>query len=128
MNYAIFSSDGNLLESFDERGAARAALQHMVTSEPEAMDEIAIVVLGDDGAPTGEAMLPVDPDRAPSVVDDPRGTNVQDSQASAARRGSAHDLTEFHGWMAFGANAHLETWGKCTHGPEPLDVTFRETA
>lgn len=49
MDYSLFSSTGNLIDSFDNEDEARAALQQIVESEPEAADDVALFVSDDEG-------------------------------------------------------------------------------
>ena len=57
MHYVLLSSTGNLIESYDEEAEARAALQRIVSSEPEAADDIALMTYGDDGMPVGDPVF-----------------------------------------------------------------------
>jgi len=57
MHYVLLSSTGNLIESYDEELEARAALQRIVSSEPEAADDIALMTYGDDGMPVGDPVF-----------------------------------------------------------------------
>ena len=57
MHYVLLSSTGNLIESYDEESEARAALQRIVSSEPEAADDIALMTYGDDGMPVGDPVF-----------------------------------------------------------------------
>ena len=49
MNYSLFASTGNMIDSFDDDAEARAALQRIVELEPESADEIALFISDDDG-------------------------------------------------------------------------------
>ena len=49
MDYSLFSSAGNLIDSFTDEAEARAALQRLVESEPEAADDIALFISDDEG-------------------------------------------------------------------------------
>ena len=49
MTYAIFTSTGNLVDAFDDRDAAVAALTDIVRAEPESGDEVFLVVQDDEG-------------------------------------------------------------------------------
>jgi len=40
-----------MVDSYEEEWAARAALQRIVDAEPEAAEDIALMVYGDDGLP-----------------------------------------------------------------------------
>jgi len=53
MDYSLFSSVGNLIDSFTDEAEARAALQRLVESEPEAADDIALFISDDDGTVVG---------------------------------------------------------------------------
>jgi len=50
IQYSLFSSSGNLIDSFTDEASARAALQRLVESEPEAADDLALFVSDDHGA------------------------------------------------------------------------------
>lgn len=50
MNYSLFASTGNMIDSFDDETEARAALQRIVELEPESADEIALFISDDGGA------------------------------------------------------------------------------
>jgi hypothetical protein len=43
MTYSIFTSGGNLVDAFDDRDAAVAALNDIVRAEPESADEVFLV-------------------------------------------------------------------------------------
>ena len=49
MTYSIFTSTGNLVDTFDERDAAIAALTDIVRAEPESADEVFVVAQDDKG-------------------------------------------------------------------------------
>jgi hypothetical protein len=49
MNYSLFASTGNMIDSFDDEAEARVALQRIVELEPESADEIALFISDDDG-------------------------------------------------------------------------------
>ena len=49
MNYSLFASTGNMIDSFDDEAEARAALQRIVETEPESADEIALFISDNDG-------------------------------------------------------------------------------
>jgi hypothetical protein len=53
MNYSLFASTGNLIDSFDDEVEARAALQRIVELEPESAEEIALLISDDDGTVVG---------------------------------------------------------------------------
>jgi len=48
MTYSIFTSTGNLVDAFDERDAAIAALTDIVRAEPESADEVFLVAQDDE--------------------------------------------------------------------------------
>jgi hypothetical protein len=48
MNYSLFASTGNMIDSFDDEAEARVALQRIV--EPESADEVALFISDDAGA------------------------------------------------------------------------------
>jgi hypothetical protein len=50
MNYSLFASTRNMIDSFDDEAQARAALQRIVKLEPEPADEIALFISDDQGA------------------------------------------------------------------------------
>jgi hypothetical protein len=47
MTYSIFDSSGNLVDAFDDRDAAVAALSEIVRAEPESADEVFLVAQDD---------------------------------------------------------------------------------
>ena len=49
MTYSIFTSTGNLVDAFDDRDAAVAALTGIVRAEPESADEVFLVAQDDEG-------------------------------------------------------------------------------
>lgn len=49
MNYSLFASTGNMIDSFDDEDEARAALQRIVALEPESADQIAMFISDDEG-------------------------------------------------------------------------------
>jgi hypothetical protein len=53
MHYVVMSSTGNLIDSYAAEAEARAALQRIVAAEPEASDDVAMIIYGDDGLPVG---------------------------------------------------------------------------
>jgi hypothetical protein len=57
MHYVLLSSTGNLIESYDEESEARAALQRITVSEPEAIYDVAMMTYGDDGMPMGNPVF-----------------------------------------------------------------------
>lgn len=52
--YVILDSTANLVESFDNEGEARAALQDIVRQDPDAADDYALIAYDDHGHPTGD--------------------------------------------------------------------------
>ncbi len=57
MDYAIFDSTGNLIESFEDEHSARGALGRIVAGEPEAAEHVALFVYGEDGMPVGDPIF-----------------------------------------------------------------------
>jgi hypothetical protein len=53
--FVILTSDANLVESFDEEPEALAALDQIVSQDPDHADEYAILRYDDDGKPFGDA-------------------------------------------------------------------------
>ena len=49
MRYAIFVGTGNLIDAFDDRDAAVAALTDIVRAEPESASEVFVVAQDDEG-------------------------------------------------------------------------------
>lgn len=49
MTYSIFDSTGNLVDAFDDRDAAVAALTDIVRADPESADEVFLVAQDDEG-------------------------------------------------------------------------------
>ena len=49
MDYSLFSSSGNLIDSFTDEAQAREALQALVAAEPEAADDVALFIADDEG-------------------------------------------------------------------------------
>jgi len=56
MTYSIFDSTGNLVDAFDDRDAAIAALTKIVRAEPNAADAVLLVAQDDEGNMVGEAI------------------------------------------------------------------------
>lgn len=56
MTYSIFDSSGNLVDAFDDRDAATAALTEIVRAEPDAADEVLLVTQDDEGNMIGETI------------------------------------------------------------------------
>lgn len=50
MDYSLFGSTGNLIDSFSDKAEARAALQRIVEAEPEATEDVALFVADDAGS------------------------------------------------------------------------------
>jgi len=57
MQYAIFDSTGNLIESFEDERSAREALDRIIDAESEAAEHVALFVYGDDGMPVGDPVF-----------------------------------------------------------------------
>jgi hypothetical protein len=55
-SYTIFDSVANLVDSFDDRQEAHAALSRIVEREPDAADEYALIECDDSGHPVGQAL------------------------------------------------------------------------
>jgi hypothetical protein len=53
MHYVLLSSTGNMVDSYEEESIARAALQRIVDAEPEAVEDVALMIYGEDGQPVG---------------------------------------------------------------------------
>ncbi len=49
MDYSLFSSTGNLIDSFTNETDARAALQRIVEAEPTAAEDVTLFVSDDEG-------------------------------------------------------------------------------
>jgi hypothetical protein len=49
MTYTLRASTGNMIDWFDNEPEARAALQRIVESEPEATDHVALFISDDEG-------------------------------------------------------------------------------
>lgn len=56
MEFMIFDSTANLVDSFDDRDEALAALEAIANQDPESADEFAMVTFGDDGLAVGKAI------------------------------------------------------------------------
>ena len=56
MIYSIFDSTGNLVDAFDDRDTAVAALTAIVQAEPDAADHVFLVAQADDGKMVGETV------------------------------------------------------------------------
>jgi len=57
MHYVLLSSTGNMIDSYDAEPTARAALQRIIDAEPEAAENVALVIYGDDGQPIGDPVF-----------------------------------------------------------------------
>ncbi len=60
MEYMIFDSSANLVDSFDAKDEAIAALEAIAHQDPDAADEYALLTYGDDGRIVGEALSAAD--------------------------------------------------------------------
>lgn len=49
MRYSIFTSTGNLVDAFNDRDSAIAALTEIVRAGPESADEVFLVAQDDEG-------------------------------------------------------------------------------
>lgn len=56
MTYSIFNSTGNLVDAFEERDAAIAALRAIVKAEPDAADSVFVVAQDEEGNMVGETI------------------------------------------------------------------------
>jgi hypothetical protein len=56
MSFSIFDSTANLVDSFDDRNEARAALEDIVRQDPDAAGDYAVFEFDKSGQPVGEAM------------------------------------------------------------------------
>jgi hypothetical protein len=56
MTYPIFDASGNLVDAFDDRDAALAALTTIVRTEPDAADDVFLVAQDDAGNMVGETI------------------------------------------------------------------------
>jgi hypothetical protein len=56
MTYSIFDSTGNLVDAFDDREAAVAALSAIVRAGPDAADDVFLVAQDDAGNFVGETI------------------------------------------------------------------------
>jgi hypothetical protein len=50
LDYSLFSSTGNLIDSFSDESEARAELQRILEAAPSAANDVALFVADDDGA------------------------------------------------------------------------------
>ena len=53
-HFTLLDGDGNLIDSFDDAGSAREALDKILTSEPEARGHVALIAYDATGHPVGE--------------------------------------------------------------------------
>jgi hypothetical protein len=60
MSFSIFDSTANLVDSFDDRDEARAALEDIVRQDPDAADEYAVFEFDKSGQPIGDALTVAD--------------------------------------------------------------------
>jgi hypothetical protein len=60
VTFAIFDSTANLVDSFDDRSEARAALENIVRQDPDAADAYAVFEFDKSGQPVGDAMTVAD--------------------------------------------------------------------
>jgi hypothetical protein len=56
MTYSIFDSHGNLMDAFDERDTAVAALAAIINADPEAADSVFLATQDDAEHFVGEAV------------------------------------------------------------------------
>jgi hypothetical protein len=56
MTYSIFDGSGNLMDAFDDRDVAVAALGAIVKADPEAADAVFLVAQDDAGRFVGDAV------------------------------------------------------------------------
>ena len=54
--FVILTGDGNLVESFDSEGEARASLEQIARQDPDAASEYAMIEYDDAGLPLGNAV------------------------------------------------------------------------
>jgi hypothetical protein len=55
--YVILDSTANLVDSYTEEAEARHALEGIVRQDPDSADDFALLTYGDDGQPTGGALV-----------------------------------------------------------------------
>ena len=60
MYFVIFDSSGNMVDSFDDEGDARAALDRIVHEDADAADHFAILTFDVACDPVGEAITVAD--------------------------------------------------------------------
>jgi hypothetical protein len=80
VDYSLFSSSGNLIESFTDEAQSREALQALVAAEPEAADDVALFIADDEGALSRDRST-----RRPSPLTDRRRPPPVHSGLRAAR-------------------------------------------
>ena len=56
MSFAIFDSTANLVNSFDDRDEARAALEEIARQDPDAVNDYAVFEFDSSGQPVGDAL------------------------------------------------------------------------
>ena len=56
MTYSIFDTTGNLVDAFEQRDDAIAALKVIVEADPEAADDVFLVAQDDAGQMVGETV------------------------------------------------------------------------
>jgi hypothetical protein len=56
MSFAIFDSTANLVDSFDDRDEARAALEEIARQDPDAAGDYAVFEFDAAGQPVGDAL------------------------------------------------------------------------
>ncbi len=57
MHYVLLSSTGNLIDSYEDEAEARAALQRIIDAEPDAAEDVALMIYGDDGMPADDPIF-----------------------------------------------------------------------
>jgi hypothetical protein len=57
MHYALLSSTGNLIDSYEDESKARAALQRIVDADPDNAEDVALMTYGDNGMPVGDPVF-----------------------------------------------------------------------
>ena len=56
MSFAIFDSTASLVDSFDDREEARAALVEIARQDPDGVDDYAVFEFDSSGQPVGDAL------------------------------------------------------------------------
>ncbi len=64
MDYVLLTSTGTMVDSFEEETLARAALQRIIDAEPEAVEDLALMVYGEDGMPVDGPLFAQVPSRS----------------------------------------------------------------